>query len=82
MTDNAKKVWEVMEEYGWINPPESDSMHLEYFEDIVKATLEAFTPDPSDAQLLQEQVNALKTELNAARQTIRELTAVLREREG
>ena len=39
MTDNAKKVWKVMEKYGWSNPPVK--FHLEYFEDILKATKEA-----------------------------------------
>ena len=40
MSDDAKKVWEVMEKYGWSNPPVE--FHLHYFEDIVKATKEAF----------------------------------------
>lgn len=39
MSDDAKKVWKVMEKYGWSEPPVE--FHLEYFEDIVKATKEA-----------------------------------------
>jgi hypothetical protein len=42
MTEDAKKVWEVMETYfGWSNQPKD--FHLEYFEDIVKATKQALT---------------------------------------
>ena len=40
MTEEAKKVWEVMEtEFGWSNQPQD--LHLEYFEDIIKATKQA-----------------------------------------
>ena len=42
MTEDAKKVWEVMEtDFGWSNQPKD--FHLEYFEDIVKATKQALT---------------------------------------
>ena len=42
MTKDAKKVWKVMEsEFGWSNPPKD--FHLEYFEDIIKATKKALT---------------------------------------
>ena len=45
MTEDAKKVWKVMEtDFGWENQPKD--FHLEYFEDIVKATKQALTiPD-------------------------------------
>lgn len=40
MTEDAKKVWEVMEkDFGWSNQPKD--FHLEYFEDIVRATKQA-----------------------------------------
>ena len=40
MTEEAKKVWEVMEnKFGWSNQPKD--FHLEYFEDIIKATKQA-----------------------------------------
>ena len=42
MAKDAKKVWKVMEsEFGWSNPPKD--FHLEYFEDIIKATKKALT---------------------------------------
>ena len=42
MTEDAKKVWQVMErEFGWSNQPEK--FQLEYFEDIIKATKQALT---------------------------------------
>ena len=42
MTEDSKKVWKLMEtEFGWSNQPED--FHLEYFEDIVKATKQALT---------------------------------------
>jgi len=40
MTEDAKKVWKVMErDFGWSNQPKD--FHLEYFEDIVKSTKQA-----------------------------------------
>lgn len=37
MTEDAKKVWKVMKNnFGWSNQPKD--FHLEYFEDIIKAT--------------------------------------------
>ena len=37
MTKEAKKVWHIMEkDFGWSNEP--IGFHLDYFEDIVKAT--------------------------------------------
>ena len=42
MTEDAKKVWQVMEnDFGWSNQPKD--FHLEYFEDIIKATKQALT---------------------------------------
>jgi len=45
MTKDGKKVWKLMEtKFGWSNQPKD--FHLEYFEDIVKATKQALTiPD-------------------------------------
>ena len=49
MTEDAKKVWEVMEtDFGWSNQPKD--FHLEYFEDIVKATKQALTIPPVAGQ--------------------------------
>jgi hypothetical protein len=42
MTEDAKKVWQVMEnDFGWSNEPKD--FHLEYFEDIINATKQALT---------------------------------------
>jgi hypothetical protein len=41
MTEEGKKVWKELENMGWSNEPKD--LHLEYFEDIVKATKKALT---------------------------------------
>jgi hypothetical protein len=44
MTKDAKKVWKELEKMGWSNQPKD--FHLEYFEDIIKATKQALNiPD-------------------------------------
>lgn len=68
MTEDAKKVWQVMEnDFGWSNEPQD--FHLEYFEDIVKATKQALAIPtvvwqseqlPSD----KDAINAIKKQLN------------------
>ena len=55
MTEEAKKVWEVMEtEFGWSNQPQD--LHLEYFEDIIKATKQALNiPNVSNCDIIFEE---------------------------
>jgi|AntRauTorcE11897_2_1112592.scaffolds.fasta_scaffold13766_2 hypothetical protein len=43
MTERGKQVWREMERIGWENAPEG--FHLEYFEDIIKATKQALLID-------------------------------------
>jgi len=53
MTEDAKKVWKIMEEdFGWSNKPKD--FHLEYFEDIIKATKKALTLNVVSRSLLSE----------------------------
>jgi hypothetical protein len=57
MTEDAKKVWKVMEtDFGWMNQPED--FHLEYFEDIVKATKKALTIPDVVGSYSQEEIEA------------------------
>lgn len=39
MKEEEKKVWKELENMGWSNEPKD--MHLEYFQDIIKATKKA-----------------------------------------
>jgi len=39
MTEEENKVWKELEKMGWSNKPED--MHLEYFQDIIRATKKA-----------------------------------------
>jgi hypothetical protein len=49
MTEEAKKVWQVMEkDFGWSNQPKD--FHLEYFEDIVKATTQTLRNNDNSAK--------------------------------
>lgn len=41
MKKETKKVWKEMEKLGWSNKPKD--FHLEYFEDIIEATKQAFS---------------------------------------
>jgi hypothetical protein len=41
MKKETRKVWKEMEELGWSNEPKD--FHLEYFEDIIEATKQAFS---------------------------------------
>jgi hypothetical protein len=41
MTEQGKKVWKELEDMGWSGIPED--FHLEYFEDIIKATKKALS---------------------------------------
>ena len=43
MTERGKQVWRELERIGWENAPEG--FHLEYFEDIIKATKQALLID-------------------------------------
>lgn len=48
MTEDAKKVWEELENMGWRNEPKD--YYLTYFEDVVKAAKQALTiPDVNDS---------------------------------
>jgi len=41
MKKDTKKVWQEMEKLGWSNEPKD--FHLEYFEDIIESTKQAFS---------------------------------------
>jgi len=44
MTDDAKKVWKIMEdEFGWHNEPED--IFLDFFEDVIRATKQVLMTD-------------------------------------